>query len=282
MRASGTPHEATGLSASGVKRSSPGAMSKPIREIKATFAASRSCSSARSAACARALSLRAALASSSLMSPARSRASVISAMRFRSSALREARAARSSVATASTYACRTSATKKSPCETSRSETAWAFRVNAATRRGRCQRASTANWSVHSSCFGPRGNKSERTGFFRSPASTRSARASRRSARLASNAGLFQRAMATASSGASPSASDTSGGSEALGFLRPEPETRSAAYAFIHLIAARCLARGRAAGEHREGKGSESMPSVHRPACYHRALGTPRSEMMFAR
>ena len=179
----------------------------------------RSCSTARRTTWTRAASLRADRASSSLISPARRRASVIPASRCTRSAFSIVSCKRRSAISASACAARVCATSVSASQTSRSPTACALSCAAATRRGRCHKASNGNCSVHSSCLGPQGNRSENTGFRSRPASTRSARASPRSASVAWNEGLFHSAIATASCDVRPSSTDASGGTAAAPSMR---------------------------------------------------------------
>ena len=177
-------------------------------------ARSRSCCTARRTTSLREASVLGARASRSLISPARRRASVMSASRRANSAFSVARIRRRSAVTASACAVRTCATRESAFHTSRSPMAWALTRAAATRAGRCTKASKGYCRVNSSCLGPSGKSNEKMGFRNSPASARSARAMPRSTSVAWKVGLFQSAMATASSCVRPSARLTSGGSGA--------------------------------------------------------------------
>ena len=68
------------------------------------------------------------------------------------------------------------AARSSPACTSRSAAASTASRAAATLRGRCHSTSMGHLSVASNCLGPRGNRSDRMGLVRRPASSRSARA----------------------------------------------------------------------------------------------------------
>ena len=164
------------------------------------------------------------------MSPARSRDSVRSATRLVRMALSPASASRRSAMSVSAKAPRTSATRVSPSHTRRWLTDSRLSCAAAMRRGRCHKTSNGNCTVHSNCLGPHGKSSDSTGFRSNPASTRSARARPRSASTSWNDGLFQRAIATASSAVSPSSSVTPGGRAApsAGLIVWPVRSRSAA------------------------------------------------------